>query len=179
MTRPWTPFPHWGRPLTFSLMTRTAPEGESLLERTSELRIITSRLDAAVAGAGGVLVVEGPAGSGKTRLVDYACTAAAERGLRVLVARASPLEREFGFGIVRDMLTPVLRNPTERSILMQGGARLAGHALDLVDSGAATFAVLHGIYWMIAGMAERQPLLLAVDDVHWADVASMRALLHI
>jgi predicted ATPase len=160
-------------------VTRTAPEGESLLERTSELRIITSRLDAAVAGAGGVLVVEGPAGIGKTRLVDYACTAAAERGLRVLVARASPLEREFGFGIVRDLLTPVLRDPAERAVLMHGDARLAGPALDLTDAATPTFAALHGIYWLVAGMAERRPLLLAVDDTQWADTSSLQALHHL
>ena len=160
-------------------MTRTAPEGEILLERKSELRIITSRLDAAVAGAGGVLVVEGPAGIGKTRLLDRACTAAAERGLRVLVARASPLEREFGFGVVRDLLRPVLRDPAERAVLMHGDARLAGPALDLTDAAAPTFAALHGIYWLVAGMAERTPLLLAVDDTQWADTSSLQTLHHL
>jgi DNA-binding CsgD family transcriptional regulator len=160
-------------------MTRTAPGGEILLERTSELRVITSRLDAAAAGAGGVLVIEGPAGIGKTRLLDRARAAAAERGLRVLVARASPLEREFGFGVVRDLLTPVLRDPVERAVLMHGDARLAGPALDLTDAAAPTFAALHGIYWLVAGMAERTPLLLAVDDAHWADTSSLRAMQHL
>ncbi len=160
-------------------MTRTVPGGDVLLERQSELRIITRMLDAAASGDGGVVVVEGPAGIGKTRLLDCARAAAVERGLRVLVARASPLEREFGFAVVRDLLTPVLRDPTERAALMQGAARLAGPALDIADAGAPTFAALHGIYWLVAGMAERTPVLLAVDDAHWADASSLRALHHL
>ena len=127
-------------------------------------------------------MVEGPAGIGKTRLLDAARAAAAERGFRVLVARASPLEREFGFGIVRGLLEPVVHaaGPAERAALLDGAARLAGPVLDPGEADPSpTFAALHGIYWLLAGMAERQPLLLAVDDGHWADGPSLRALHHL
>jgi DNA-binding CsgD family transcriptional regulator len=160
-------------------MTCAAPGGGVLLERQGELASVAARVEAAGAGEGGVLVVEGPAGIGKTRLLDAARAAAADGGLRVLSARASPLEREFGFGIVRDLLAPVLRDPAERAALMHGAARLAGPALEPGDSAVPGFAALHGIYWLVAEMAERRPLLLAIDDAHWADAASLRALCHI
>lgn len=173
------PIPHRGRPLSFCPMTCTGPPVDVLLERQAELGSVAVQITAAAGGKGGVLVVEGPAGIGKTRLLDAARAAAAKYGLRVLIARASPLERGFGFGVIRDLLTPVLRDPAERAALMQGAARLAGRALELDESDAPTYAALHGIYWLVAGMAELQPLLLAVDDAHWADASSLRALHHI
>ncbi len=151
----------------------------SLLERHAELTSIDAGLAAAAAGRGGVLVVEGPAGIGKTRLLDAARTPAAERGFRVLAARASPLEQEFGFGVVRDLLTPVLRDPAGRAALERGAARLAAPALNLGETAAPTFAVLHGVFWLVAELAEQHPLLLAVDDAHWADDPSLRALHHL
>ena len=160
-------------------MTRTVPPPDMLLERSAELMSVEDGLAAAASGRGRMLVFEGPAGIGKTRLLDAARTAAAGRGFRVLIARASPLEREFGFGVVRDLLEPVLRDPAERAGLMQGAARFAGPALDLGETEVPSFAALHGIYWLVAELAERRPLLLAVDDAHWADGSSLRALHHI
>jgi ATP/maltotriose-dependent transcriptional regulator MalT len=161
-------------------MTRIAAGAQVLLERSGELAVVHGALTAAAAGRGGALVIEGPAGIGKTRLLESARGAAvAEEGFRVLVARASPLERDFGFGVVRDLLTPVVRDPGDRAALLQGAARLAGPALDLGERGAPTFAVCHGIYWLVAGIADRRPLLLVVDDAHWADDSSLRALNHV
>src|SRR3954447_7751186 len=112
-------------------MTRIVPGAEVLVERTGELAPVAGALTAAASGRGRAVVVEGPAGIGKTRLLDAARAAAAAEGFLVLTARASPLERDFGFGVVRDLLGPVLRDPAERAALMQGAARLAGPVLDL------------------------------------------------
>ncbi|WP_297644943.1 LuxR family transcriptional regulator [Pseudonocardia sp.] len=160
-------------------MTRNGPGGDVLLERQAELASVMARLDAVITGQGGLVIVEGPAGIGKTSLLGAVRAAAHERGLRVLTARASPLEHEFGFGVIRDLLTPILRDPAQRDLLMQGAARLAGPALDLAGSPAPTYATVHGLYWLTAGIAERGPLVLTVDDAHWADIASLRALHHI
>jgi DNA-binding CsgD family transcriptional regulator/tetratricopeptide (TPR) repeat protein len=160
-------------------MNPTVLRTGALLERNAELRAVEEGLAAAASDRGGVLVVEGPAGIGKTRLVEAARSAAGERGFRVLVARASPLEREFGFGVVRDLLTPVVRDPAGRAALTQGAARLAAPALDLGETAAPIFATCHGIFWLVAELADRQPLLLAVDDAHWADAPSLRALHHL
>src|SRR3569833_3867297 len=157
-------------------MNPTVPPAGTLLERDAELRSIEESLADAASGRGGVLVVEGPAGIGKTRLVEAAHCAAEERGFRVLTARASSLEREFGFGVVRDLLTPVERDPAPRAALWQGAARLAAPALDFGETTAPIFATCHGIFWLVAELADRQPLLLAVDDAHCADAPSLRAL---
>src|SRR4051794_973723 len=160
-------------------MTPAVPLAGTLLERRAELASIEEGLAAAASGLGRVLVFEGPAGIGKTRLLDAARATAAERGFRVLVARASSLEREFGFGVVRDLLTPVVRDPAGRAALAQGAARLAAPALDLGETAAPIFATCHGIFWLVAELADRQPLLLAVDDAHWADAPSLLALHHL
>src|SRR3954453_11385148 len=101
-------------------MNREAPRAGPLVERYAELASIEDGIAAAASGRGGVLVVEGPAGVGKSRLLDAARTAAAARGFRVLAAWASSLEGEFGFGVVRDLLTPVLRDPAGRAVLEHG-----------------------------------------------------------
>jgi hypothetical protein len=47
------------------------------------------------------------------------------------------------------------------------------------NGGDIAFATLHGLYWLVVNMAERGPLILAVDDTHWADEPSLRFLLHL
>jgi hypothetical protein len=42
-----------------------------------------------------------------------------------------------------------------------------------------SFAVLHGLYWLTVNLADRRPLLIAVDDAHWADQPSLRWLAHL
>ncbi|HZG91608.1 MAG TPA: AAA family ATPase, partial [Pseudonocardia sp.] len=159
-------------------MTRTEPSGPALLERAGELALVAAAVERAAAGRGGTLLVEGPAGIGKTRLLDAARSAAAGGGFRVLAARGSPLEREFGFGVVRGLLEPAAR--TAMPGADEGAARLAARVLD-PDGTTATpsFAALHGVYWLVVALAEQGPLLLAVDDGHWADGPSLRVLHHL
>jgi MoxR-like ATPase len=66
-------------------------------------------LEAARAGNGAGLLVEGPPGIGKTRLLGAARSLAADRTL-VLSARGSELERDFPFAVVRQLLEPVARD---------------------------------------------------------------------
>ena len=73
----------------------------SLLEREAELRRIEAVVEAASAGQGGLVLVEGAPGIGKTRLLDAARASARTRGAVVLSARASELDSEFPFGAVR------------------------------------------------------------------------------
>jgi predicted ATPase len=74
-----------------------------LLERDAELATLASLVDRAAAGTAGVAVVEGPAGIGKSRLAAEARARAAAQGFRVLAARGGQLEREFAFGVVRQI----------------------------------------------------------------------------
>src|SRR5437588_5064589 len=78
----------------------------SLLEREAELRRIEAVVEAASAGQGGLVLVEGAPGIGKTRLLDAARASARTRGAVVLSARASELDSEFPFGAVRQLFEP-------------------------------------------------------------------------
>ena len=98
-------------------------------------------------------------------------------------ARGAELEREWPFGIARQLLEPVLRRRSaeERAELLEGAAALATHVVlpELADAAVpvdVSFGALHGLYWLSANLATRRPLLLAVDDAQWADDASVRFL---
>lgn len=154
-----------------------------LLERDRELHRIGVMLDNATEGAGGTLVFEGVAGIGKTRLARAARQEAAAHGFLVLAARGTELEREHPFGIVRQLLEATVRaaGPAERARLLDGAAALAATVV-LPEATAVgveadpAFGALHGLYWLCANLAERQPVLLVADDAHWADEQSLRFL---
>jgi DNA-binding CsgD family transcriptional regulator/Flp pilus assembly protein TadD len=153
-----------------------------LVEREAELETVGRLLAAAGAGSGGVVVFEGPAGIGKSSLLAAARTAAA--GARVVFARGGELERELPFGIVRQLLEPavVACEPGERAALLAGAAALAKPVLFAADPEAGvepSFSVLHGLYWLTVNLADARPLLVVVDDAHWADVASLRWLIYL
>src|SRR6266508_117634 len=104
-----------------------------LLERSGELARIESALTEARSGTGALVVVEGPAGIGKTAVLEATRAAASASGLRALRARGSELEREFAFGVVRQLFEPVLADSSEsrRADLLQGAAGLAAELLAL------------------------------------------------
>lgn len=79
-----------------------------LVDRADELARIDAVLAAARAGTGATLLIEGPAGIGKTSLLVHAGERASAAGMRVLDARASELERELAMGVVRQGIDPVL-----------------------------------------------------------------------
>lgn len=149
-----------------------------LVEREEELAAVDALLAAARSGTGAALLIEGPAGIGKTRLVAAARERAAGSGARVLHARGTELEREYPMGVVRQCLEPAMR---DREGVLRGAARLAGPVLlDVSNAVEATpVGVLHGLYWLVANLAEEAPVLLAVDDAHWGDEPSLRFLAYL
>jgi DNA-binding CsgD family transcriptional regulator len=156
----------------------------ALREREAELALVDELVAVARRGRGAVLLVEGPAGIGKTRLLGSAVDRAAGAGLRVLAARAGQLERAFAYGVVRQLYEPVVAGagPTDRASLLAGAAGLAAPLVDpTAPAGEAdlSFGALHGLFWLTANLAERGPLLLALDDLHWCDAPSLRFLLYL
>jgi len=147
-----------------------------LLEREHELAELDAVLSEARADRGTAVAIEASAGLGKTRLLREAREAARQAGLTVLSARATELERDFPFALVRQLFeAPLAALPAEQREAVLEGAKAARGALGLGPSEGThdSFAVLHGLYWVTASLAERQPLLLAVDDLHWADAGSL------
>jgi hypothetical protein len=95
-----------------------------LLERERELESLWAVVEAAGERRGSVGLIEGDAGIGKTGLLDRAAALACAGGVAVLGARGTPLEREFGFGIVRQLFERKLAAADERgcSALLAGAA---------------------------------------------------------
>jgi DNA-binding CsgD family transcriptional regulator len=179
-----------------------------ILDREAELATVAAALTAAADGHGTLVLLQGPAGIGKTTVLRAACTLAAERGQRTLTARGLALEQGFSYGIVRQLLEPVraTAGPGEWDELLGGAARLARRVFDGSDTrpdedtgrGAARpadrgagraergdldedvpHATVHGLYWLTANLAAGAPLVITIDDAHWADTASLRWLSHL
>lgn len=157
-----------------------------LLEREDHLAELSAVLSRARDGRGRVVLIEGPAGIGKTRLLDETRDRARAVGLEVLTARGGELERGYGFGVARQLLEAAVAraSPEEREELVSGAAELAepvfSTSAPAAPAGAdATQRVLHGLYWLVANLAERSPVLLSIDDLHWADEPSLRFLLYL
>ncbi len=154
-----------------------AAAAPALVDREAELARLTGCLEDALAGRPAAALIEGPAGIGKTSLLAELRTRAVAAGATVLSARGSQLEKEFGFGAVRQLFDPVLADPDTRAGLLAGAAAGAGRVFAPERDGAESlFATLHGLYWLTANLVERGPLVLAVDDVQWCDAGSLRFL---
>jgi predicted ATPase len=148
----------------------------ALLERDQDLAGIAVALDGARVGTGACVLVEGPAGIGKTALLDAVASHAADAGFRVLRAAGGELETDFAFGLVRQLFGPVLADGRPWT----GAAALARPVLEMRGpSGAGIFESLHGLFWLTADLAAARPLALVVDDGHWCDGASLRFLLYL
>ena len=147
------------------------------------MRRLAALREAAGRGRGGTALVDGPAGIGKSRLLASACADAAERGFRVLRATGSELEHDYGFGIAQQLFAPVLASQAEVETrrLFDGAAGLAAGVLRASDAPPLSneHSALHGLYWLTANLADVSPLLIAIDDLQWADAPSLRFLLHL
>jgi DNA-binding CsgD family transcriptional regulator len=154
---------------------------ERLRERERELAAVQVLLER----RGGMLLLEGRAGIGKTSLVEVACSRADELGLEVVRARGSELESGFAFGVVRQLFERRLTGAGggDREALLAGPAAavrpLLSGQLAAQPAGDSWFAVLHGLYWLVVNLAVSRPLLIAVDDAHWADEPSLRWLAYL
>ena len=155
----------------------------TLLERDAEL----ARIAAAVADGSGVLVVEGEAGIGKSALLAAGVELACARGWRAFDARGGVLERDFGYGVVRQVFEAPLRRASagERRRWLAGAAGLAAPALGLAPAvhvagvEDAAFPTQHGLYWLAANLASESPVALVIDDLQWCDIASLRWLVYL
>src|SRR5436305_8925964 len=105
----------------------------ALLERERELAELDGLIAEACAGAGRLAAIEAAAGLGKTRLLQAARDAGRAAGMRVLSARATELERDFPFALVRQLFEPALAplEPAAREALLVGAAGAARGALGL------------------------------------------------
>ncbi|WP_406114910.1 AAA family ATPase [Kitasatospora purpeofusca] len=158
--------------------SRTAPVG-----RESEYRRLHHALDRCAAGAGSVIVLHGSVGSGRSDLLYAFTDTAAERGVQVLVGTGSPLEREFPLGLARQLLQGADLAPEEaataEALLAEGAVSGTVPAPSDRPTGQLTQRVLEGLFRLVRGLAERAPVLIAVDDRQDADPQSLEFLLYL
>jgi DNA-binding CsgD family transcriptional regulator len=150
----------------------------SLVERDRELSVLRDAIAAVGDGTGRVILIEGPPGIGKSSLLRVSVELAGTAGLGRLRARGEPLEQRFAYGLVRQLLEPALSTLAAKPV--SGAEREAARILLGVsrspreEEPGSGDVLHHGLYWIVAGLAERRPLLVAVDDAQWADGPSLR-----
>src|SRR5215216_3807424 len=158
-------------------------ERDALHERERESALLAAAL-ARVADGGALVVVEGPPGIGKTRLIGLARRRARDAGLLPLSARGSELEQRVPFGIVRQLLDPLVlgADPARRAALFDGAA---APAASVFESGGGdgepddVLPMLHGLFWLVSNLAREQPLALLFDDAQWSDAPSLHFLAYL
>ena len=157
--------------------------GKALLERELELKTLAEGLDRACAGDGTLLLVQGPPGVGKTVLAREARATAGRTRMLALEARGSELEQPFAFGVVRQLLEPVVSREPDRDGLFAGGAGPAARLFEPDERRAlgadVGFEALHSLYWLVVNIADQAPVLVLVNDCHWADRESLRFLAYL
>ncbi len=157
---------------------------EPTLERDRELGRIEAALDSAMAGEGRVVVIEGRAGIGKTRLVQETRALAKARNFGRLQAVGDALEGAMAWGVVRQMVErSVSRYSGEtRQKILDGPSGAALGALDgaAADPSEAELArTLHALWWVAVDLSSTRPLLITVDDAQWADLSSLQFLVYL
>ncbi|NAS25965.1 AAA family ATPase [Herbidospora sp. NEAU-GS84] len=154
------------------------------MEREAELAALENGVRGIRAG-GRMILLSGAAGVGKSTLLSCLNELAGTHGCRRLTARGTALEHTFSFGIVRQLFEGLVVGASveaeARDELFRGAARPARSLFVRSDEGAETdeVALLEGLHGLVANLCAGRPLILQVDDLHWADTASLRFLTYL
>jgi len=149
----------------------------SFVGREPEIALLRGMLDDADSGAGGVAVVSGEAGIGKSRLVSEAATSARDRGHRVLAGYFPAIESAALDGLQQlfnqasDDEIAALDSATVQDLGPLLPTRLRDGA-----GGAAMpdrSSLVRGAEQLLRNLAAKQPLFVIVEDIHWADPSTI------
>lgn len=162
--------PQYERPGTPTARPRDRADGV-LHGREAECDAVRRLLDDARGHGSGALVVHGEPGVGKTALLDYAVTSAAD----MTVLHATGVEAELGLAYagIHQLVHPVVERVCELPEPQAGALR---SALGVDRGRHEPFMVSVALLSLVAVVAEDGPLLVVVDDLHWLDRASVSAL---
>src|SRR3954470_4163074 len=133
--------------------------------RAGELKVIGALLTALVQGHGGVLVIEGPPGIGKSRLLTEVMALADKGGVRTLLGEAFEYQQTVPFFSL--FMATLRADPPVGDV--EALRRLGGSA-DL------RYWVVHDLADAIYAAAAQTPLVIVLEDIHWADNATLLAL---
>ncbi len=147
--------------------------GPELVGRIDSLRTLSNAVDRLLAGIGGTVIISGEAGIGKSRLAASAAAAAESRGIRVLVGRCHEADVAPAYW----PWLPVLRELADESAPAEVMALLGTDSgVEPIDAGAAALRTYDAVTRLIGAAARRRPLLVILEDLHWADTSSLRLL---
>jgi DNA-binding CsgD family transcriptional regulator len=156
---------------------RATPEGAEVVGRESELLVVRRFLEGD--GAANCLVFTGEAGIGKTTLWESGLEMARAQGYLVLSARAAQAEVALSFATMSDLVEGIdpdvlgaLPGPQVRALEVALRRRVP------MKEAEDPFAIAAGLLSLLRALAERGPLLVAIDDVQWLDASSSDALLY-
>ncbi|MBL1100230.1 AAA family ATPase [Streptomyces coffeae] len=150
-----------------------------LVQRESELTVLRQALRQAESGEGALLLLEGETGAGTTVLLRELAQLAEDSGACVLRSSGAQGERDLPLGVVRQWALPLLTSPEDvvpapsRALL---GAVEDGSGVHEVIGVDVLTPVLYGLYILMVGLSGNQTVVLVIDDLHWADEPSLRAL---
>jgi DNA-binding SARP family transcriptional activator len=151
-----------------------------LVDRDGEVAELRGCLSEAVEGHAAPVLIEGPAGIGKSRLLAELRQLAARDDVLILTARGSRQEKDYGFGVVRQLLGKLVAE--HGSELLAGPSAPAASVFDPMTAPGRQpdgFAIQHSLYWLIVNLTAERPLVLAIDDLHWSDSGSLHFLAHL
>ena len=151
-----------------------------ILERDEALDSCSAVLDGIHVRPGAIVVIEGPAGIGKSELVARVCAEGAVRGVTPLFARGNQQDQTLAFGGVRTLLGRWVSSHSVRDQqrLFAGAASFARVPLGLPHTRPGSLiGFIEALYWLVVNAAGRTghdgALLFAVDDAHWLDEESV------
>jgi dienelactone hydrolase/predicted Ser/Thr protein kinase len=170
-----------------------------LVGRADPLRRLMDRLDGLMSGTGGMVLVSGEPGIGKTRVVDEVVAAARMRGLQVLIGRCHERDVAIPYLPVADALEGFARScPSEtwERLLQAAGAEIVALLADQLTKHITAGTVIRpdnpsalagqvdvrparGVRNLLAAMTQTAPVLWVVDDLHWADPPSLELIHHL
>ncbi|QUH01938.1 AAA family ATPase [Saccharopolyspora erythraea] len=155
------------------MRVRAAGHVSSLVGRDRELSMLEECARMAALGTGQTVLLRGPAGIGRTKLLGAALDDL-DPVTPTVLSVSCPESGASAYAAVRALFEPL--GLTGDSPRLAGRAALARPALlparpraEAVDA----YSVMYGLHWLVSELCEKGPVVLAVDDVHWCDEASL------
>lgn len=156
--------------------------------RVAELKLLTGALDTVASGAGSTLLLRGEGGVGKTRLAATIADAALARGFQVVTGRAYPVETGVPYALFSDAFLPTLRklDPPTLAVMTRGGSAELAYLFPALpadrsapprgDPAELKARLLWNFAQFVGRLAARQPLLVVLENLQWADASSIELL---